>query len=236
MKIISDKNTLAAFSDAKDGDLSFYLMNEEHIEKSWYRLPVAGENNLKLPAFVNQIHGCEVICVDKPARFNQGAADAIVTGLKNQPVGVFTADCLPVLIFNRNVCAAVHAGWRGTRQNIVARTVERISLAYHEAPGSLTAHIGPCIGQCCLEMGDEVYEEFIAEDGEYRRFFERREKWHLNLRALNRFQLIRAGLPDERIIDEERCTFCETGEYFSFRRQRKRNGSIFSFVVNMENT
>lgn len=81
-------------------------------------------------------------------------------------------------------------------------------------------------------MGDEVYEEFVSENADYAKFFVRRKKWHLNLRALNRFQLIRVGVKHENIKDVECCTFCHADEYYSFRRQRQRNGSMFSFIVN----
>lgn len=234
MKIVKDGNVIAGFSEATDGDLAFYLMSESQIDTIWKDLPLVKQHHLLSPAFATQVHGDRIINVAANASYNQGSADALITGLKNQPVGVFSADCLPLLIFNQDSCAAVHAGWRGTRLDIARKTVETFSHKYGQPADLLTACIGPCIGQCCLEMGDEVYEEFVTADSEYAQFFERREKWHLNLRGLNRFQLLRAGVRSEKIIDKEDCTFCKKKEFFSFRRQRQRNGSMFSFVVNCD--
>lgn len=234
MKIVKDGNVIACFSELADGDLAFYLMSEPQIDKIWSDLPVVKQFNLLPPAFASQVHGDRIISVTAKTAYNQGSADSLITGLKNQPVGVFSADCLPLLIFNQNGCASVHAGWRGTRLDIARKTVETFSEKFGQSADSLKACIGPCIGQCCLEMGDEVYEEFVNADNEYAQFFVRREKWHLNLRGLNRFQLLRAGLRSENIIDQEDCTFCKKKEFFSFRRQRQRNGSMFSFVVNCD--
>lgn len=234
MNLIKEHNTIAGFSDASDGDLSFYVMSDEKIVKTWKELPSIMDLNLPVPAFASQIHGDKIIDLKKPADFCAGAADALITALKNQPIGVFSADCLPLLIFNDAACAAVHAGWRGTRLDIARRTVETFFQNYGQSAGSLRVYVGPCIGQCCLEMGDEVYDDFVTADKDYAQFFERRGKWHLNLRALNRFQLLRAGVKSKNIIVQNDCTFCKEKDFFSFRRQRQRNGSMFSFVVNRD--
>lgn len=232
MQLIEDGNILLAFSDAGDGDLSLYRMSPEKAADAWSRLEVVGRQRLAAPAWVMQVHGNRVFPVKEygPTIFSE-QADALITDLADQPLGVFSADCLPLLIYGGRVCAAVHAGWRSTRQNIAAATVQAISENYGIAAESLKVHIGPCIGVCCLEMGDEVYTEFVAENREYADYFVRQQKWHLDLRALNRFQLERAGVKHENISDFDRCTYCHADEYYSFRRQRQRNGSMFSFIV-----
>lgn len=221
------------FSDSSDGDLSFYNMTASQAYQAWNSLAVVKQNSLRAPAWAIQVHEKRVL----PVRIFSASllteqADALITDLLDQPVGVFSADCLPILIYNSRVCAAVHAGWRSTRQNIAAAAVQAFSDHYQQNLAGLKAYIGPCIGKCCLEMGDEVYDEFVGEDREYAAFFVRRNKWHLDLRALNRFQLVRAGVKNENINDLDSCTFCHADEYYSFRRQRQRNGSMFSFIVN----
>ncbi|PKL44706.1 MAG: peptidoglycan editing factor PgeF [Candidatus Riflebacteria bacterium HGW-Riflebacteria-1] len=236
MKIFEDGTILLGFSDSGDGDLSFYNQDSARAERAWKSLDTVRKNALTLPAWAIQVHGNRVLPVKKFSKdLLSEQADALITSLKDQPVGVFSADCLPVIIYNERVCAAVHAGWRSTRQNIVAETVKAFSEHYSENAASLKAYIGPCIGQCCLEMGDEVYEEFVGENSDYAAFFVRRQKWHLDMRALNRFQLVRSGVANENISDLASCTFCHADEYYSFRRQRQRNGSMFSFVVNRNN-
>ncbi|KAF1080929.1 MAG: Multicopper polyphenol oxidase [Candidatus Rifleibacterium amylolyticum] len=233
MKLFEDGKILMGFSDSGDGDLSLYNMSVEQAENAWNSLDVVNKHGLKSPAWAIQVHGNKVLPVREfSEKVISEQADAVITDLVDQPAGVFSADCLPILIYSARVCAAVHAGWRSTRQNIAASAVQAFSNVYGESADRLKAYIGPCIGQCCLEMGDEVYDEFVGEDSEYARFFLRRGKWHLDLRALNRFQLVRAGVRSENITDFDRCTFCHADEYYSFRRQRQRNGSMFSFIVN----
>jgi len=208
-------------------------MSAEQANNAWNSLAVVKKHGLKAPAWAIQVHGNKVLPVEEfSEKLLAEQADAVITNLADQPAGVFSADCLPILIYSTRVCAAVHAGWRSTRQNIAAAAVQAFSSVYGESADRLKAYIGPCIGQCCLEMGDEVYDEFVGEDSEYARFFLRRGKWHLDLRALNRFQLVRTGVSSENITDFDRCTFCHADEYYSFRRQRQRNGSMFSFIVN----
>ncbi|MDD2997934.1 MAG: peptidoglycan editing factor PgeF [Erysipelotrichia bacterium] len=232
MKIIEAGNILAAFSDASDGDLSLYTMADEKAASVWKELPVVGRYALSLPVYANQVHRNDVLQVKKnSSEFCAGEADGLITDCFNRPIGVFSADCLPLLIFNDQACAAIHAGWRSTHLNIAQKAVEAFSSNYKIEAAGLKALIGPCINQCCLEMGDEVYDEFVAADPDYRQFFVKKNKWHLDLRALNRFQLVKAGLKNDNIADVNLCTFCNQDEFFSFRRQKKRNGSMFSFVV-----
>lgn len=230
MRLVEDGNTILGFSSSEDGDLSFYLMSDNEIKTVWQKLPQVIANRLTDPAFVQQVHGNDVLELNRHQSCLCGTADAVYTQLTNQPIGVFSADCLPLILYSDKACAAVHAGWRGTLLDIAGKTVDRFVQNDCSAE-NLMAHIGPCIGKCCLEMGEEVFEEFLSYDEEYGRFFEKKKKWHLDLRELNRFQLERAGLKPEKITVDQSCTFCREREFFSFRRQKKRNGSMFSFVV-----
>lgn len=234
MKLIEDKKILIGFSDAGDGDLSFYNMTDEKVTAIWKELAAVKHHALSLPTYGGQVHRDHLITVTSstPALL-AGEADGLITD-SGRPVGVFSADCLPLIIYNDRVVAAVHAGWRSTCLNIARRAVEGLTEKYGAAPGTLKAWIGPCINQCCLEMGEEVYQQFVAADPAWSAFFVKKEKWHLDLRGLNRYQLKTAGIGDTQINDVDECTFCKRQEYFSFRRQRQRNGSMFSFVVRRE--
>ncbi len=232
MKVFKDNQVIACFSDAGDGDLSFYNFDDKRTEQVWNALPVVREYGFALPTYAHQVHQDRVLPISAGTRtFLAGDADGLITSLVERPIGVFSADCLPLIIYSGSVTAAVHAGWRSTCLNIAQKAVAAFSAEHGIAAGSLRALIGPCIGRCCLEMGDEVFEQFTSADPQWEQFFERRAKWHLNLRALNRWQLQQAGIPEAAIIDHDECTFCRQREYFSYRRQRQRNGSMFSFVV-----
>lgn len=235
MKIFLDKKVTIGFSEAGDGDLSFYNMNAAVAESVWKKLEVVEDLSLELPTYANQVHRDRIIRVEpETPYFLTGEGDGLITGQANRPIGVFSADCLPLIIFSANAAAAVHAGWRSTCLNIGQKAVAEFTDGFAVSPNDLKAFIGPCIGQCCLEMGEEVFDQFVAADRQWSKFFVKREKWHLDLRGLNRWQLVQAGVTDHNIVDFDCCTFCREKEYFSFRRQRQRNGSMFSFVVRHE--
>ena len=232
MKIFEKNKSFGFFSDLHDGDLSLYLWNEEKNAQVWNELKAAQDFNLGYPTFAFQSHEDQRIIVEQNTKlWESGKADALITGEKNRVIGVFTADCLPVLLFGEKSVAAIHAGWRSARLNICSKTVTDMVETFGEKTKKINAVIGPCIGECCLEMGPEILPMFIEADDRYSTFFKKKEKWHLNLRELNSFQLKEAGLKPENIENYEKCTFCEEKNFFSFRRQKQRNGSMFSFIM-----
>jgi YfiH family protein len=235
MQIITENNSIACFSSAKDGDLSLYLMSDADAANAWQKLPTVREYRLANPRYAQQVHGDEILLVDENSpSFCVGKGDALITACKDLPVGVFSADCLPILISSEKAVAAIHAGWRGSCLNIAGKTVQKLCQSFSLSPEDLHVSLGPCIGACCLEMGDEIISQFSKENETYSDFFFRREKWHLDLVALNKFQLQQTGVPEEKIQITEKCTFCSDEEFFSFRRQKRRNGSMFSFVVKID--
>ena len=232
MKIFETKESIAVFSDREDGDLSFFNLNEEDFAKSWNNLTHNFSIKPSLPIYLNQVHKDNIVQVapNKPVPSIKTNADALITHMPRTAIGVYTADCCPVLISGKKVVSATHAGWKSTLQSIVYKTVLKYDKLYGIKPSDLTAWIGPCIGQCCFELGDEVYDMFVSENSQWDRFFIKKEKWHLDLRGLNRYQLTQAGIPDNQIIDHNECTYCMPEKYFSYRRMKKRNGSMFSFI------
>ncbi len=232
MIVENHKEYLCAFSDFSDGDLSFYLHEEEENKKNWNNLQIVKDQNLNFPAFAHQIHedGIFIVETEQPTS-PVSESDALITHLNNTPIGVFSADCLPVLICSPLAVAAVHAGWKSTRINISGKTVKKMIERFGTKPEEVKVFIGPSIGTCCLEMGEEIKPSFIEADPESEAFFEKRQKWHLDLKGLNQFQITREGIPKENIKIFDECTFCQEKKFFSYRRQKQRNGSMFSFVV-----
>jgi polyphenol oxidase len=136
-----------AFGEAADGD--------PRLDDA-ARLAVAGRLGIASEwAWVRQVHGSVVA---EPAGPGIGIeADAIITTDPNLPVAVSVADCLPVGLLATHAVAIAHAGWRGTAGGVVAATIERLRDLGHQPH---TAVIGPGIGPCCFEVGEEVAERF----------------------------------------------------------------------------
>jgi hypothetical protein len=179
---------------------------------------------------LRQVHGAKVHAA--PWR-GTPEGDAGISSEPGVLVGIETADCLPLFLVDprRQVAAAVHAGWRGTAAGVAREAVVALRAAGSE-PADLMAALGPAIGVCCYEVGDEVISSF-AESG---RDIERisrpgpRGRRHLDLVEENRAQLVASGVSVERISDSGLCTFCENDRFYSFRKEGGGVGRIFGVI------
>ena len=158
--------------------------------------------------------------------------DAVMTNLPDVCIGVSTADCIPVLIYDSRlkVAAAIHAGWRGTVKRIVQQTIADMNTVYGSAPCDMKAQIGPGISLDSFEVGDEVYEAFAAAGFDMSLISQRKEKWHIDLPECNRLQLIEAGIPSENISVANICTMKQSETFFSARRLGIQSGRIFTGI------
>ena len=175
---------------------------------------------------------------EKQAEFLHGA-DAIITAITGVCIGVSTADCIPLLLHDRErgVIAAIHAGWRGT----VARIVEKCIAEMHTAHGcnakNINAIIGPGISLNAFEVGNEVYEEFAANGFEMECISglyptaDGNRKWHIDLWEANRLQLMECGIDEKSIEVAGICTYKNHAEFFSARRLGIKSGRIFSGIM-----
>lgn len=145
-------------------------------------------------------------------------------------VGAETADCLPVLLVDpvRRDAAAVHAGWRGTAAGIARRGVEAL-VSRGSRVADIVAGLGPGIGVCCYEVGEELREAFGPEGDAFFRPGPRGRP-HLDVRGANAAQLERAGVPPSQIHHVAHCTFCDADRYHSFRRDGKGAGRMINYV------
>ena len=159
--------------------------------------------------------------------------DAVMTDMKGVFVGISTADCIPVLLYDtkHKVCCAIHAGWKGTVKRVVEKVLLSMFLAYDTEACDVKAVIGPGISLKNFEVGDEVYEMFAANDFDMERISRRFEKWHIDLWECNRLQLIDSGVPEENIKVEGICTYDNTDDFFSARRMGKMSGRILSGMI-----
>jgi YfiH family protein len=157
--------------------------------------------------------------------------DALTTGTPRILLGVKTADCVPVLMADvlTGACAAVHAGWRGTLQSIVARTLERMKAEFGTEPSDICAAIGPAALACCYEVGRDVIDAFNeAFPGAAANLFHWTRDGHalVDLHRANREQLTAAGVSPGQIYTAPLCTMCRTDLFFSYRREKRTQGRV----------
>jgi len=189
------------------------------VAENWRRLRASLALNLTFARLV-QVHGIEVITVTRDNAVERPRADAMVTREPGVILGIFSADCVPVLLSaaHERASGALHAGWRGVIGGIAAAGVAAMN-SLGAPPASLRAALGPSIGPCCFEVDRELAERFVAEIPASLRY--RREgrpgKAHLDLRAIVREQLIAVGVAPAAIETVGPCTRCAADRYFSRR-------------------
>ncbi len=179
---------------------------------------------------MHQVHGNEVRVLEGGV----SRCDGLLTNEARSGVFVQSADCVPLLLWGSKVkaVAAVHAGWRGTLAGIAARAVVKLEEVYGATRGEIHVAIGPAIGVCCYEVGDEVVAAFAGSGRDVMRISRpgSRGRRHLDLVEENRAQLVSSGVSAERIYDSGVCTFCENERFYSFRKEGSGVGRIFGII------
>lgn len=173
---------------------------------------------------LRQIHSNRVWNVNG-MKDRESEGDALITDAIGKSIGIRTADCVPILLLdcrNRTI-AAVHAGWRGTAAEIAKRTIERMRDDFHTDPADLHAALGPCIRDCCYEVGSDVAQHFAPSAG----------KSKLDLPKANRLQLQAAGVNPDRIFDCGLCTACQSAQFFSYRREPENPGRMVASICRL---
>lgn len=217
--------------DGRDGDPLENIAQNKAIAASACDCPL--ENIVT----VNQVHKNGVLCLDDETLRTYDKpvdADAIITDRLNVPIGILTADCLPILLYDpvKKAAGVVHAGWKGTVKGVAAATVEAMTVSYGSKPQDLMAAIGPHIRECCLRVKEDVRAEFVKAFGSIDKIFHTdAEGLRLDLRAVNSLQLIAAGLKQDHIDTVAPCTSCYSDLFFSYRKDEGRTGRQLSYIM-----
>lgn len=190
-----------------------------------------------------QVHEAEVYSIEtaflsftpEERQLAMQGKDALITNLPNVCIAVATADCVPVLVYapDKKVVAAIHAGWRGTVKQIVAKTIRKMSVDYACDPEQMIAGIAPSISLDAFEVGEEVVESFRMAGMDMDRVMRRNPetgKAHLDLWETNRLQLLEAGLQPQRIEVSGICTYAHSDDFFSARRLGIKSGRMLSGI------
>ena len=157
------------------------------------------------------------------------ATDALVTNQPGICLMVLAADCVPVLLFEpeKRVVAAVHAGWRGTAAEIVGVTVRVMQEHFGCDPQRVVAAIGPSIGKCCFEVGEEVarvFQQLFPGNQAIVGLGKQPGKYQVDLCEANRKELLACGVKNENIEVAGMCSVCHPDLFFSYRREGEKAG------------
>jgi YfiH family protein len=180
-----------------------------------------------------QVHGVHVRLVGRAHTGTvQPATDGLLTTTPGVALLLRFADCVPVLLFDpaRRAAALVHSGWKSTAGNIAAAAVKALVRHVGSQPGDLWAGIGPAIGACCYEVGEEMADTISQIDPEGIKALQRRDGGlYLDLPGLVQAQLAEAGV--KQVVMSGVCTACHTEEWFSHRAENGRTGRFGALVM-----
>ena len=159
--------------------------------------------------------------------------DGLITHPPGLALVVFTADCTPVLLWDEvtGAVGAVHAGWKGTAQDITGKAVQAMAQTYGSDPRNIRAAIGPNIGQCCFETDEDVPNALLETYGDAISGYisKKGHKFYVNLKAVNAYALTRQGVTQIDISTD--CTLCQTDRFWSARKHRDNRGSQGAIIV-----
>lgn len=206
------------------------------VQQNWQNLQTAMGLSGRPMVHLVQVHSDRVIRVHETPQTPfvcAGEADALFTTQPRIMLCIITADCLPVLIAAgtpARCVAAIHAGWRGVLSGVVPATIEQMveQPDLGLSPSDLTVAVGPHIRSCCFEVGPEVVDQFETagvleitdvHPGDGGRSF-------VDLAAILTRQLVRLGVPSDRIEAVRHCTRCRPDLFFSYRRDGSGRGML----------
>ncbi len=191
----------------------------------------------------HQTHSDHILCIDanllEKSQIEQRKAledvDALISDQPHQCIGISTADCVPILIYDSvtHTIAAIHAGWRGTVKQIVSKTLQAMIDKFGVNPHTCQAIIGPSISVEAFEVGEEVVDSFcqahfpesIIQSPKISH-----TKYHIDLWAANSYLLEQGGLPLDHIQIAGICTYQHSDTFFSARKLGIKSGRIFTAI------
>ncbi len=211
------------------------------VEENRRRLLDSVEGGTWRLVVAKQVHGVEVrevtsVNVEDAMEGGRGRweADGLVTGEAGVLLGVGAADCVPLLVADQRlrVVGGFHAGWRGTAAGMAGVGLARMREAFGTRAEDCVAAVGPSIGACCYEVGEEVREAFAGQSDV---LMASGERWRLNLWEANRRQLVAAGVHESAITVVGECTACSRDDdgrrkYFSHRAEAGKTGRMLGVI------
>lgn len=212
------------YFSTSEGELNFNKNTIEGINnlnnlKVWFNLSEIG--------YLNQIHSDSVHLYD--GIIHDG--DAILTDKKGVGIGVFTADCVPILIYDKKTGAigAVHSGWKGTFKCIIVKAIHKMTEVYNTRIEDISVYIGPHNMECCYEVGKELIDKFLGQ----KIYKDSKISTGMNLSMQDCIikQLQGLGVKSSQIHTLDICTFCnKKNSLYSYRKSAEKDGRMFSFI------
>ena len=197
-----------------DNKFSFKIDNVFNVFAPTKLTDLVKTYNLDKYYCLNQIHSDIVNIVDDKSPTNI-TGDALVTNQKKLPLVIRTADCISLVIYDKEkkVLATVHSGWRGTLNGIVNNTIDTMINKFNCNPSNIEAYLYPSIRNCHFEVDNDVYQLFKLKYNDY--ITKKDTKYLIDLQSIVKSQLTLLGIT--KITDSNICTYCNNDKYYSYR-------------------
>ncbi|ATD54895.1 polyphenol oxidase family protein [Clostridium chauvoei] len=223
-----DLNNISIVFSTAENNRSFNKHTQDGVDNL---NSIKADFNLDNIEYLNQIHSDKSYIYNKYNSIKDKEGDAVITHEEKTAIGVFTADCTPIILINeeKKVIAAIHSGWKGTFNSIVLKTLDKMIKEYDIDLKTTKAFIGPHIRKCCYEISEELKEDFIKHTGiEEKLLFDGR---NLSMETVIIKDLINAGILDENVYSLDICTHCcKDLKMHSYRASVGTYGRLFSFA------
>jgi len=204
------------------------LDNKKNVQKNLKVVANKIKTKCNKIVLLNQVHSNKFHYISKYSKLNRKfEGDALITNKRSLPIAVLTADCAPILIYDKNkeMIAAIHAGWKGAYKDIVKRVI-KFMIKKGCSPKNITAVIGPCISIDSYQVGEDFIKKFIKKDKKNLVFFKKtKNKNYFDLNKYVQFQLKSLNIKKIDTIDKD--TFNTKNNFFSARRSISRNESDY---------
>ncbi len=242
-KKILTLQTTANFGNIKDFTNQQKLWNLLHKNQNLSEIEIH---------FVKQIHGDAIFEINSKTANkinNLATADAILTSQKNTACCIMTADCLPILICDKNatLVSAVHCGWKSLQKGILSKVLQKFFVK-NIAANEIVIWFGACIQQCCFEVADDVLNAFVSTNLQNKNAFmaiKNNTKYLANLQQLAKNELLANNILLNNIYASNDCTFCQKNnknnesnennnnnyKYFSYRRNKDFAGRMVTVIM-----
>jgi YfiH family protein len=190
--------------------------------------------------YSDQVHGARIREVNRENLAEPILeTDGLMTDIPGVTLVTLYADCMPIMIYDseHRAIGMAHAGWRGTAQEIGPKLVRAMADRYGSRPETLLAALGPAIGTCCFEVGDEVVSAFEAmvQLKDHKHWLHWQSgKPHVDLALINTVLLTGAGVDPKAIIDTSLCTRCNPDLLYSHRRDHGSTGRMAALMAIQE--
>jgi len=240
-KLFAPKHAIGIYSERVGGispapfdslNLGFDLGDSEaNVQHNIHQLCQTA--HIPIPHRSQQVHGTDYLVCSGNGTQHSRHADILITSTPGTAIAVRTADCLPILLLDPHagIASAVHAGWRGTANNIVHTAIKQMNKLGAETDHIL-ASLGPCISECCFEVDLSTAKQLSQSHAQAPLYIDyKNAKAYPNLQAINALQLQSLGIQEKHIEQIKLCTCCHPKRFFSYRRDQLKSGRQLAIIA-----